>query len=111
MRGINRVILSGNATSSINYSTTGSGSPVCTFVVASSRPGANGSTVSSYVKINAYSNGLVDLCRSRLRQGSYIIVEGELMNRDGKLGELTEVRARDLVFVADSKSDLQSEET
>lgn len=29
------------------------------------------------------------------------MVEGELMNRDGVLGDLTEVRARELIFVPD----------
>lgn len=107
MRGINRVLVSGNVTTRIEYGTTGSGSPVCSFVLASSRPGANGITLTSFVKINAYSSGLVDVCRGRLCSGAYVIVEGELMNRDGRIGELTEVRARDLVFV---QSDMPAEE-
>jgi len=99
MRGINRVLLSGSVTTRIEYGTTGSGSPVCSFTVATSRPGAHSAVVTSFVKINAYSQGLVDVCRARLFAGAYVIVEGELMNRDGRMGELTEVRARDLIFM------------
>lgn len=108
MRGINRVLVSGGVTNRIEYGSTGSGSPVCSFTVATSRPGSQGAIVTSFVKINAYSPGLVDVCRARLCTGAYVIVEGELMNRDGRLGELTEVRARDLVFI---NSDTTLEDT
>jgi single-stranded DNA-binding protein len=99
VRGINRVIISGNLSSRITYAKTGNGSEVCTFTLASDRPGSNGVVVSAYIKCNVYSQGLVDVCRRKLAKGSYVIVEGELMNRDGQIGELTEVRARDVIFV------------
>ena len=99
MRGINRVVVSGNSTNKIQFSRTSNGSEVCTFTLASDRPGSNGSTVSAFVKINVYSGGLVDVCRTRLTKGVYVLVEGELMNRDGQMGELMEVRARDLIFL------------
>lgn len=99
MRGINRVVLSGVLSSPLDYATTGAESEVCSFMLESSRPGAHGATVTSFVKINAYSSGLVGVCRAMLHQGAYVIVEGELMNRGGRYGERTEVRARDIIFV------------
>ena len=52
-----------------------------------------------FAKINVYMDHLVARCRERLKSGGYVIIEGELMNRDGRSEALTEVRARDLVFV------------
>jgi single-stranded DNA-binding protein len=99
VRGINRVIISGNVSARIQYARTGNGSEVCTFTLASDRPGSNGAVISAFIKCNVYSPGLVDVCKRKLAKGVYVIVEGELMNRDGQIGELTEVRARDVIFV------------
>lgn len=100
MRGLNRVIISGHVQERITYGTTGSDTTACSFTIASSRSG-QGRNVVAYVKINVYGDGIVRLCRARLRGGGYVMVEGELMNRDGVLGDLTEVRARELIFVPD----------
>lgn len=96
MKGVNKVLVSGNVTSDINFSRTRSGLEVCSFVVCSER---SGGTYRAYPKINVYLEKLVEMCRSRLSKGTYVIVEGELMNRDGRSEELTEVRARDIVFI------------
>jgi len=93
----NFVFLSGNASSKIEYAQTGNGAPVCTFQMAADRV-ARDRTITVWVKVNAYGQGLVDLCRQRLGRGVTVMVEGELMNRDGQMGELTEVRARRLDF-------------
>ena len=98
MRGLNRTILSGNVQDKITYGSTRVGAGCCSFVVASSRTGQGQQVITTYVKVNAYGDGLVRLCRARLKKGVYILIEGELMNRDGVLGDLTEVRARELVF-------------
>ena len=99
MRGLNRVIISGNASDSAWFQTTGSGVPCATFRLACDRRGANkGEVVTAWIKINVYGDALVEICRQRLHKGSYVIVEGELMNRDGATGEVTEVRAKEVIF-------------
>lgn len=98
MRGINKVILSGNVTSRIDYAQTDGGSEVCSFVLASDRH-STGGVVTAYVKVNVYIDALVRLCRSRLEKGSYLLVEGELMNRTAPSGKLTEVRAWEMIFL------------
>jgi single-stranded DNA-binding protein len=100
MRGINRVIISGNVGGQMSFKATGNGSAACSFFLASDRHSSGGAVVSAWVKINAYGDNFVRICRSRLEKGVYVLVEGELMNRDGpQLGELVEVRAREIIFL------------
>lgn len=103
MRGLNKVILSGNVTGKIDYASTDNGAEACTFVVASDRYAAGG-IVTAYIKVNVYAEGLVKLCRNRLTKGCYILLEGELMNRASSFGKLTEVRAWELVFLTAQES-------
>ena len=103
MRGLNRVTLTGHVQDKINYGATGDQSPACSFTVVSSRTGQGRQTVTAFVKVNVYGEGLVGVCRARLRKGVYILIEGELMNRDGVHGNLTEVRARELIFPANEE--------
>lgn len=98
MRGINKVVLSGNTTGKVDFATTGSGAEVCTFTLASDRH-SSGGVVTAFVKVNVYVEGLVKLCRSRLQKGCYLIVEGELMNRTTPSGRLTELRAWEILFL------------
>jgi single-stranded DNA-binding protein len=98
MRGVNRVIISGNVSGNIHYGSTGQGSSALSFSLASDRK-VNGSTITAWVKVNVYLDPLVRICKARLDKGGYILVEGELMNRDGVHGELTEVRAREIIFL------------
>lgn len=98
MRGINKVVISGNVGSSIKFSETGKGVQVCSFQLASDRY-SRGSIITAWVKINVYRDQLVRVCDTKLEEGCYVIVEGELMNRDSKdLKELLEVRALELIF-------------
>ena len=99
MRGLNRVIISGNVGAQISFNNTSSGMPACSFFLASDRHAGRGSVVSAWVKINVYGDDFVRICRARLEKGGYVLVEGELMNRDGQLGELVEVRAREVIFL------------
>lgn len=101
-KGINKVIVSGNCSDSAQYHSTDNGTPCATFKLASDRRGANkGEVLTTWIKINVYNEPLVRLCETRLRKGVYVIVEGELMNRKGIHGEVTEVRARELIFRED----------
>lgn len=100
MRGLNKVILSGSVVRSIEYGKTGSGAEACTFYVQSDRPTNSGETLSVAVKVNVYVEGLVRICRSKLRKNIYVIVDGELMTREiVGLGEHIEVRCRDILFL------------
>lgn len=98
MRGVNKVIISGNVSGNNVFNKTGAGVEACSFKLASDRRSPQGN-VTAWVKINAYGEGLVRICKERLEKGVYVIVEGELMNREGTLGELIEVRAKEIVFV------------
>lgn len=98
---MNVVAISGNVSAKIEFAKTGGGTPVCTFHMASDRR-TKDATITAWVKINAYGHGLVEACRQRLTKGVYVVVEGELMNREGRLGELLEVRARRVDFPSES---------
>lgn len=98
MRGINQVSVSGNVSKDINFSTMPDGSPVSSFTMASDRH-ANGATITAWVKVNVYLEHLVKICQRQLNSGGYVIVDGELMNREGRYGKLMEVRAREIIFV------------
>lgn len=98
MRGLNKVIISGNVGGRITFNSTPSGTEACSFQLASDRP-IQGGVVTAWVKINAYDDQLVRVCKGRLVKGLYVLVEGELMNREGVYGELTEIRAREVIFL------------
>ena len=98
MRGINKAVISGNVSRDINYDSMPDGTPVLSFTMASDRH-VSGATITAWVKINVYIDILVEQCRQHLGSGGYVIVDGELMNRDGRHGKLTEVRAKEIVFV------------
>ena len=98
MRGINRVILSGNVGTPISFAKTDGGAEVCTFALNLERH-ANGSVVTATVKVNVYMEALVRLARTKLSEGCYLIIEGELMNRTAPQGRVTEVRAWELLFL------------
>ena len=98
MRGINKVIVSGNVSREINYGRMPDDSPVLSFTMASDRA-TNGVTITAWAKINVYIDSLVEQCHTHLVCGGYVIVEGELMNREGRHGKLMEVRAKEIVFV------------
>lgn len=110
MRGVNKSIISGNVSGKILFSNTDSGSPACSFNVASDNFLFGGQVVSVWVRVNVYGEGIVNLCKSRLSKGQYIIIFGELMNRQGPTGPLTEIRARELIFSPfDSRSETSEE--
>lgn len=98
MRGINKVVISGNATGKIEFSKTGNGADACTFSLASDRHGSGG-VVTAFVKVNVYLEHLVKTCRVKLQKGCYLLVEGELMNRVSPAGKMVEVRAWDVIFL------------
>jgi len=100
VRGINKVIVSGNVTGAIEFGKTNNGLEVCGFHIASDRHTSGGGIVTAFIKVNVYVDGLVRICRTRLVKGIYVLIEGELMNRDGQHGDLTEVRAREVIFLA-----------
>lgn len=97
MRGVNRVVVSGNVSGDITFGALSDGTNAMSFSVASDRH-TNGEVVTAWVRVNVYIDSLVEMCRSRLKKSGYVLVEGELMNREGRHGKLTEVRARDIIF-------------
>lgn len=98
MRGINRIIISGNVTADGNFHTMQDGSLVCSFGIASDRH-TRGDIITAFTRVNVYIENLAKICQQRLRKGCYVLVEGELMNRSGTHEELTEIRAREILFL------------
>lgn len=98
MRGINRVVFAGHVSDRMTFGRTGNGLDVCTFILASERP-SNRGTLTACVKINVYIADLVAECRRKLEKGCYVLVEGELMNRDSPSGRATELRAWEVSFL------------
>ncbi len=80
--------------------------PAASFPMTSEREGEHRS-VSCTTKINTYNEGLVKFVKANVTKGAFIIVEGELMNRDvkGLSAEnsrpviFTEIRAWNLIAV------------
>jgi single-stranded DNA-binding protein len=105
-RAINRVLISGNV-ARLTFADLPGGKSCCTFTLASDRH-AREQVITAFVKINVYGNGLVRSCRTRLHKGGYVFVEGELMNRDGRHGELTEVRAQKVIFTNPAEEEERS---
>jgi hypothetical protein len=104
-RGLNRAVLSGTVLE-VLYSRTSKGYDVCTFTLETIRPGREGREVTAHVKVNVYAPVLVDACKYRADfVNSYVLVDGELMNRDFSRGDMAlAVRALDVLFLGDSCS-------
>lgn len=85
--GRNLVWLSGRVGGKMVSSQTRSGEAAFSFSLS---PGGG-----LRVRINLYGE-LAQWCDEELEKGSFCQVVGELMNRSGKYGELTEVRAKDI---------------
>lgn len=93
MRGQNQVWFSGYVEGKILAGTTRDGGNAFSFSIASEDSGQN----LTRVRINAYGP-VARKCNDEVAQGAYCTVLGELMNRSGKYGKLTEVRAKRVDF-------------
>ena len=112
MRGMNKVIISGNVCNMPHYGNTGNGAEVCSFRLVSDRALGGGNKISAWIKINVYGNDFVRVCRDQIKRGAYVLVEGELMNRDwhcpdGHTQDLVEVRAREIIFMNRSENETE----
>lgn len=100
MRGHNIVLVSGNVGGPIVAGQTRDNNPACSFSLAAEELGRG----TTWVRINVYG-ALAQKCQQNVSKGLYVSIIGELMNRQGKHGELTEVRARDILFFPTLSSD------
>jgi single-stranded DNA-binding protein len=101
MRGHNTVIFSGNIGGTIVSGETKDKRPAFSFGIASQ----NEKHRTTWARVNSYDK-LAEYCSINADKGGYVSVIGELMNRDGKYGELTEIRAHQVIFHRrDSKGD------
>lgn len=98
MKGHNKVWISGNVGGKIVHSQTRDSNPACSFSLASEQEGRG----ATWVRVNCYGQLAIKL-KDFLKRGAYLSVEGELMNRAGKFGELTEVRAKDVIPILPGK--------
>lgn len=99
MRGVNNITMSGNV-GEIVYGATGAGTQACSFMLASERIKKE----PVWVRINVFGP-LVQICKTKLSRGGYVIIKGELMNRKALHDDdrMVEVRCEDIVFVPKSK--------
>lgn len=101
MRDENRLHLSGRVRGELVEGQTTT-EPACYFLLRSVREGTE-----TVTKVNAYGEGLVGLCRDRIKAGQYLSVSGELMNREktvesgGKAKKILalEVRALNIMVI------------
>lgn len=95
MRGHNQVWISGTVVGQVVTGETRDKNPCCSFPVSTH----DGGRPAVRVRINVYGQ-LALLCETTLVSGKIktVSVVGELMNRDGKYGPLTEVRAVQVSF-------------
>jgi hypothetical protein len=93
-------MISGRMEGRVLSGTTGDGEEACSFSVAS---GDGGQRVTR-VRVNAYGS-VAAQCEQDGRDGSYCVITGELMNRPGKYGKLTEIRAKKVEFFYDVDND------
>lgn len=98
--GINRISLSGQVVQQIYFNATPNGEPAGSFFLRSERR-KDGRVIAVRVKVNVYGESLVSVCRVKVVSGAYVVVDGELMNRNGKTEELVEVRAHTVVVPAE----------
>jgi single-stranded DNA-binding protein len=113
MREMNKVWLLGRVKNRVSFQTTRNGTQACSFTLEWWREGPN-KQVSAQIKINAYGDDLVRVCKSHLFEGHFVIVDGELMNRlldlfdaEGKpvSVQLTEVRLWNVYFLGGGRSE------
>lgn len=98
---INTVSISGRV-QRLESGQTDKGVPCGTLFLSSARGTGSDRTVSVTVKVNVYRQPLVSTCEG-LKRGALIWVEGELMNRAGRSGDLLEVRARKIVICSSTE--------
>jgi len=96
MSGHNQVLISGYVEGRLVSGTTGDGGEACSFSVASIDAGQK----TTRVRVNAYGP-VAEQCEQESYAGSYCVIAGELMNRPGKFGKLTEIRAKKVEFFSD----------
>lgn len=94
--GHNQVLISGYVEGRVLSGTTGDGGEACSFLVASSDLGQK----VTRVRVNAYGS-IAAQCEQENRMDAYCVITGELMNRPGKYGKLTEIRAKKVEFFHD----------
>lgn len=95
MNGINRFMASGYVTSVEFGQTKVRGDRVCSFILIIPEDRNN----KTKVRVNVYG-GAVEACDRFLKDGSYVIVDGKMMNRVCKQkGDIVnEVRCEDIKF-------------
>lgn len=86
----------GNVASDVHYGVTGQQKSACNFKLCIEEP----QRPMVYVRVNLYGEN-VDVCQRRaLMKGDYVVVCGELMNRQGRADDtLLEVRCTQLVII------------
>lgn len=93
-RGTNSWNGSGTIVTDPVYNKTGAGGEACSFRIAVNQH----HKPTLFIRINVYG-GNASMCKKFLvKKGDFVVVDGELMNRQGRDEVLTEIRCHELVI-------------
>jgi single-strand DNA-binding protein len=107
MPELNNIVIAGNLTKDPVFRQTTTGTPVVNFSIASNRKYRDSSNQwledVCYVGIVAW-NKLAESCKTRLRKGDAVLIDGELQSRtwktnDGFNRSIVEIKARRIQFL------------
>jgi hypothetical protein len=90
-------MISGYVDDGFTTGETGDGEFACSFFLIS-----DNSVHSVKSRVNSYG-ALAEECERQVYTGTYCVITGELMNRRGKFGRITEIRARKIEFFNEDK--------
>lgn len=101
MRGINRLVISGNV-GNVTYTETNiKNDPIVTFMLCSEKE----ENYTTWLKVSAYGKQAL-YCKDRIKKGCYVIIDGELTNRVSKGSNHLELEAKitsKIVILDDNK--------
>lgn len=101
---INQVIIVGYVDGGVVSGVTRDGGLACSFSIDSVDSGQK----TTSIRVNAYGQ-LAEQCVDSVSHGNYCLVIGELMNRPGRFGNLTEVRAKKVEsFLSQDRESLEN---
>jgi len=98
MLGINNVVVAGNVARDPAFDKTKEGMDACTFVIVINEKGSRSEDIVTWVRINMFGD-VIPVVREKVKQGDYVIIRGELMNRAASGDPAKSLGARNLLEI------------
>lgn len=98
MLGINNVVVAGNVARDPMFDKTKEGMDACSFVIVINEKGSRAEDIVTWVRINMFGD-VVAIVREKVKQGDYVIIRGELMNRAASEDPGKSLGARNLLEI------------